>query len=284
MQDGYLWNSGNFVFRVGTMLDELRRHAPEILAAASAAYERGSCDLGFMRLDAAAFGEAPQVSIDYALMEKTAAAGVLPISFDWSDIGGWGAVWSALPHDAQGNATLGHVELVDPDNCVVHSESILTSVVGMKNALVITTDDAVLVTTQDRAGDVKNLVARLKEKERPEATHHLRVHRPWGWYQRIDVGSRFQVKRIMVRPSGTLSLQKHFHRAEHWVVVKGTAEVTRDNELHIVGENESIYLPLGCVHRLNNPGKIPLELIEVQVGSYTGEDDIIRIEDVYNRH
>ncbi|MET0605171.1 MAG: mannose-1-phosphate guanylyltransferase/mannose-6-phosphate isomerase [Beijerinckiaceae bacterium] len=282
--DGYLWNSGNFVFRAAVMRDELRALSPQILSAAGAALDKAGRDLGFIRLDKDAFLQAPKTSIDFAVMERTTKAGVLPVSFDWSDIGGWGAVWQALPHDAAGNATLGDVELLDAKNCLVHSEDILTAVVGMENALVIATNDAVLVTTQDKADQVKTLVERLKAKDRPQATQHLRVHRPWGWYQRIDIGPRFQVKRILVRPGGVLSLQKHFHRAEHWVVVRGTAEVTRDSETHIVRENESIYLPLGCVHRMANPGRIPLEIIEVQVGSYTGEDDIIRIEDVYRRN
>jgi mannose-1-phosphate guanylyltransferase/mannose-6-phosphate isomerase len=281
--EGYLWNSGNFVFSAATMADELRALQPDILTAAAAALDKAGLDLGFTRLDREAFSKAPKNSIDFAVMEKTTRAGVLPVSFDWSDIGGWGAVWDALPHDAAGNATIGDVELLEARNCLVHSEDILTSVVGMENALVIATHDAVLVTTQDKADKVKSLVERLKAKERPQATQHLRVHRPWGWYQRIDLGPRFQVKRIMVKPGGVLSLQKHFHRAEHWVVVHGTAEVTRDLEIHIVRENESIYLPLGCVHRMANPGRIPLEIIEVQVGAYTREDDIVRIEDVYRR-
>lgn len=281
--NGYLWNSGNFVFRADAMLRELKIHAPDTLAAATAALDKATRDLGFTRLDRDAFVKAPKISIDFALMEKTQQAGVLPVSFDWSDIGGWSAVWNALPHDGDGNATIGDVELLDAKNCLVHSEDILTTVVGMENALVITTRDAVLVTTQDRADKVKSLVENLKKRDRAEATQHMRVHRPWGWYQRIDIGPRFQVKRIMVKPGGKLSLQKHFHRAEHWVVVHGTAEVTRDEEVHIIRENESIYLPQGCVHRMVNPGKIPLELIEVQVGSYTGEDDIVRIEDVYQR-
>jgi mannose-1-phosphate guanylyltransferase/mannose-6-phosphate isomerase len=283
ISDGYLWNSGNFVFRAGTMRSELIALAPAILAAAEAALAASHHDLGFIRLDKAGFTQSPKISIDFAVMEKTAKAGVLPVSFDWSDIGGWGAVWTALPHDSSGNAVVGDVELLDAKNCLVHSEDILTTVVGMENALIVTTRDAVLVTTQDKADKVKALVENLKAKDRAEATQHLRVHRPWGWYQRIDIGPRFQVKRIMVKPGGVLSLQKHFHRAEHWVVVHGTAEVTRDDETHIVRENESIHLPQGCVHRMANPGKIPLEIIEVQVGSYTGEDDIVRIEDVYQR-
>ena len=281
--DGYLWNSGNFVFCASVMHDELRLFAPDVLSAASAALDNATCDLDFIRLDKVAFLQAPKTSIDVAVMENTKIAGVLSVAFDWSDIGGWGAVWDILPHDSNGNATIGEVELLDTKNCLVHSEDILTTVVGMENVLVVTTHDAVLVTTKDKAEKVKALVEQLKQRGRPQATEHLRVHRPWGYYQRIDIGPRFQVKRIMVKPGGLLSLQKHFHRAEHWVVVHGTAEVTRDAETHVVRENESIYLPLGCVHRMKNPGKIPLHLIEVQVGSYTGEDDIERIEDVYSR-
>jgi mannose-1-phosphate guanylyltransferase/mannose-6-phosphate isomerase len=281
--DGYLWNSGNFVFRAGTMRDEFRAHAPATLAAAQAALAGAKADLDFLRLDRDAFVQAPKISVDFAVMEKTGQAGVLPVAFDWSDIGGWGAVWERLPHDEAGNAQVGHVELLDAKNCLVHSEDLLTAVVGMENALVIATRDAVLVTTQDKADQVKGLVERLKARGRAEATQHLRVYRPWGWYQRIDLGPRFQVKRIMVKPGGKLSLQKHFHRAEHWVVVHGVAEVVRDEETHTVRENESIYLPLGSVHRMSNPGRIPLHIIEVQVGSYTGEDDIVRIEDAYRR-
>lgn len=281
--DGYLWNSGNFVFSARTMCEELARHAPAVLEAARGALEGAERDLDFLRLGRDPFLQAPKISIDFAVMEKTDRAGVLAVDFAWSDIGGWDAVWEHMPHDADGNAVHGDVVVQDARNCLVRSDGVLTAVVGVENAVVVATGDAVLVTTRDRAGEVKQLVAGLQAQGREEATQHRRMYRPWGWYQRVDLGPRFQVKRIMVKPGGVLSLQKHFHRAEHWVVVHGTAEVTRNNEIHIVQENESIYLPLGCVHRMSNPGRIPLHLIEVQVGSYTGEDDIVRIDDAYGR-
>ncbi|MGU3359178.1 mannose-1-phosphate guanylyltransferase/mannose-6-phosphate isomerase [Methylobacterium sp. M6A4_1b] len=284
IDEGALWNSGYFLFRADVMLAELEAHAPEILAATRAALDAAVIDLDFVRLDAAAFGRAPKTSIDYAVMERTRHAGVRPVSFPWSDVGTWDAVWDVLAHDADGNAVRGRVETIDTRGSLIHSEGEhLTTVVGLDDVVVVTTPDAVLVTSKARSGQVKDLVNRLREKAHPEADAHRRMYRPWGWYQRIDIGERFQVKRIMVTPGGRLSLQKHFHRAEHWVVVKGTAEVTLNESVVLVHENEAIYLPIGSMHRLTNPGKIPLELIEVQVGSYTGEDDIIRVEDIYGR-
>ena len=280
---GYLWNSGNFLFRADTMIGELRSLAPAVLSAAEAAVEKAQADLDFIRLDPASFAAAPKISIDYAVMERTAKAGVLDVSFAWSDVGTWGALWAASEQDPDGNALKGEVEVVDTRNSFVHSEGLLTTVVGLDDAVVVATRDAVLVTTRDRSDDVKQLVARLKAKGRAEADDHLLMYRPWGSYQRIDIGSRFQVKRITVKPGQRLSLQKHFHRAEHWVVVRGTAEVTIDDQVILRHENEAAYLPIGSVHRLANPGKIDLEMIEVQVGSYTGEDDIVRFEDVYGR-
>ena len=282
--EGALWNSGYFLFRADVMLAELETYAPEILAATRAALDGAVTDLDFVRLDAAAFGKAPKTSIDYAVMERTERAGVRPVSFPWSDVGTWDAVWEVLPHDADGNALRGRVEALDTRGSLIHSEGEhLTTVVGLDDVVVVTTPDAVLVTSKARASQVKDLVTRLRDKAHPEADAHRRMYRPWGWYQRIDIGERFQVKRIQVTPGGRLSLQKHFHRAEHWVVVKGTAEVTLNDQVLLVHENEAIYLPIGSMHRLTNPGKIPLELIEVQVGSYTGEDDIIRVEDIYGR-
>ncbi|WP_375274505.1 mannose-1-phosphate guanylyltransferase/mannose-6-phosphate isomerase [Methylorubrum thiocyanatum] len=282
--EGALWNSGYFLFRADVMLAELKAHAPEVLEAARAALANAVTDLDFVRLEADAFARAPKTSIDYAVMERTARAGVLPVSFAWSDVGTWDAVWGVLERDAQGNALRGRVELIGTRNSLVHSEGEgLTTVVGLEDVVVVTTPDAVLVASKAQSGRVKDLVSVLREKAHPEADAHRRMYRPWGWYQRIDIGERFQVKRIMVTPGGRLSLQKHFHRAEHWVVVKGTAEVTVDERVVLVHENEAVYLPIGSMHRLTNPGKIPLELIEVQVGSYTGEDDIIRVEDVYGR-
>ncbi|KAA2235264.1 mannose-1-phosphate guanylyltransferase/mannose-6-phosphate isomerase [Salinarimonas soli] len=283
IDEGFLWNSGYFLFRADVMITELEAHAPAILAAARAAVERATIDLDFVRLHEEEFSRAPKTSIDYALMEKTTRAGVLPVSFSWSDIGTWDALWDASPRDGDGNAVRGNVEVVATRNSLVHSEGLLTAVVGIDDVVVVSTPDAVLVTSRERSGQVKDLVASLKAKHHREADEHLRMYRPWGWYQRIDIGQRFQVKRIMVKPGGRLSLQKHYHRAEHWVVVRGTAEVTVDDRVVLVHENEAVYLPIGCIHRLTNPGRIPLELIEVQVGSYTGEDDIIRVEDVYGR-
>jgi mannose-1-phosphate guanylyltransferase/mannose-6-phosphate isomerase len=216
-------------------------------------------------------------------MEKTRHAGVLRASFGWSDVGSWDSLQAIRPQDEGGNVLEGPVVAIGTRNSLIRSDEILTAVIGLDDAVVVTTRDAVLVTTKARAAEVKGLVERLKKEGRREATEHLRMYRPWGWYQRIDLGGRFQVKRINVKPGGLLSLQKHFHRAEHWVVVSGTAEVTLDGTVSYIHENESIYLPIGCTHRLANPGKIPLELIEVQVGSYTGEDDIVRIEDIYAR-
>ncbi|MDB5648065.1 mannose-1-phosphate guanylyltransferase/mannose-6-phosphate isomerase [Methylobacterium sp.] len=282
--EGALWNSGYFLFRADVMLAELEAYVPEILAATRAALDGAVTDLDFVRLDAAAFSRAPKTSIDYAVMERTERAGVRPVSFPWSDVGTWDAVWEVLPHDRDGNALRGRVEALDTRGSLIHSEGEhLTTVVGLDDVVVVTTPDAVLVTSKARAGQVKDLVSRLRERAHPEADAHRRMYRPWGWYQRIDIGERFQVKRIMVTPGGRLSLQKHFHRAEHWVVVKGTAEVTLNDAVVLVHENEAVYLPIGSMHRLTNPGKIPLELIEVQVGSYTGEDDIIRVEDIYGR-
>ena len=282
--EGALWNSGYFLFRADVMLAELKAHAPEVLEAARAALANAVTDLAFVRLEADAVARAPKTSIDYAVMERTARAGVLPVSFAWSDVGTWDAVWGVLERDAQGNALRGRVELIGTRNSLVHSEGEgLTTVVGLEDVVVVTTPDAVLVASKAQSGRVKDLVSVLREKAHPEADAHRRMYRPWGWYQRIDIGERFQVKRIMVTPGGRLSLQKHFHRAEHWVVVKGTAEVTLNDSIVLVHENEAVYLPIGSMHRLTNPGKIPLELIEVQVGSYPGEDDIIRVEDVYGR-
>ncbi|MGX7707394.1 mannose-1-phosphate guanylyltransferase/mannose-6-phosphate isomerase [Methylobacterium sp. Gmos1] len=282
--DGALWNGGYFLFRADVMLDELEVHAPAVLEAAREALETAVRDLDFVRLGEEAFGRAPKISIDYAVMERTRRAGVLPVSFPWSDIGTWGALWEVAEHDGNGNALRGRVTVQGTRNSLVHSSGeILTTVVGLDDVVVVATDDAVLVTSRSAGAAVKDLVETLRERGDPEADAHRLMYRPWGSYQRIDLGGRFQVKRITVKPGGRLSLQKHHHRAEHWVVVRGTAEVTVDGVVRLVHENEAAYLPIGCVHRLANPGKIPLELIEVQVGSYTGEDDIIRIEDVYGR-
>jgi mannose-1-phosphate guanylyltransferase/mannose-6-phosphate isomerase len=283
LADGYLWNSGNFLFRADVLLDELARCAPAITQAVGAAVAQAASDLGFVRLDAEAFARAPQTSIDYALMERTDRAAVVEGRFRWSDIGNWAAIFDIAERDAAGNAARGPALTLDAQDCLIHADGILTTVVGARDLMVVASPDAVLVVPRERAEAVKELVAALKQAHRQEATDHRRVYRPWGHYESVDAGERFQVKRLVVAPGGTLSLQKHLHRAEHWVVVQGTAEVTIGNDKKIVHENESAYIPIGAVHRLANPGKIALELIEVQTGSYFGEDDIIRLEDVYKR-
>lgn len=283
IDQGFLWNSGNFLFRADIMLEELEKFQPAILAAAKDAFERAVVDLDFIRLDEKAFKLAPKISIDYAIMQCTERAGVLPVTFSWSDIGSWGALWDASPRDQTGNAVRGNVEVIEARNSLIHSDDILTTVVGLDDVVVVAKPDAVLVASRSRSELVKDLVTSMRAKQRPEATEHRRMYRPWGWYQRVDKGARFQVKRIMVKPGGRLSLQKHYHRAEHWVVVRGTAEVTVNESVLLLHENESAYIPIGAIHRLTNPGRIALELIEVQVGSYTGEDDIIRVDDAYGR-
>jgi len=282
--DRYLWNSGNFMFRADVMLDEIARFEPAIAEAARAAVAEMTRDLDFLRLAAEPFARAPRKSIDYAVMERTQLAAVVQADMGWSDVGSWDAVWDNLEHDAAGNAVSGSAVVLDSRNSLVRSEdSMLTAVVGIDNAIVVATGDAVLVAARDRAENVKALVEQLKAQNRREAVEHRRIYRPWGYYQSVDSGARYQVKRIMVKPGARLSLQKHFHRAEHWVVVKGTAEVTVGEDLRTIHENEAVYIPIGGVHRLANPGKIPLELIEVQVGSYLGEDDIERLDDIYGR-
>ena len=281
--DGYLWNSGNFVFRADVMRAELAAFEPEMAQAAHAAVEGATPDLEFTVLDKAGFAKAPRKSIDYAVMERTRKAAVIGADVGWSDIGEWAAVHRASAQDAQGNTLRGHAVALDTRNTLVRSPDKLTAVIGLDDVIVITTPDAVLVAHASKADKVKALVDDLKSRKRIEATEHKRSYRPWGFYQSVDQGDRHQVKRITVYPGGRLSLQKHFHRAEHWIVVRGAAEVTVNGAIKLVHENESIYLPIGCEHRLANPGKIALELIEVQTGSYLGEDDIIRVEDIYNR-
>ena len=284
VSEGYLWNSGNFLFRADVMLSEIAKFEPAMRAAAVASIDALGKDLDFLRLPEKEFLASPKKSIDFAVMEYTALAAVLPVSFGWSDIGTWSALWKELNHDSEHNAVDGPVVLVDTRNSLVFSdESILTSVIGVDDVVVVATPDSVLVVPKNQSEKVKELVDTLKKDRRREATEHRRIHRPWGYYQGVDVGPRYQVKRIVVKPGGKLSLQKHFHRAEHWVVVKGTAEVVVNDDSRIVYENESVYLPIGSTHRLTNPGKIPLEMIEVQVGSYLGEDDILRFEDIYSR-
>jgi mannose-1-phosphate guanylyltransferase/mannose-6-phosphate isomerase len=281
--EGYLWNSGNFLFRADVLLSELARLEPEMAAATETSVAAAVDDLGFLRLAPEAFARAPQKSIDYAVMEKTDRAAVVAGEFRWSDIGSWDALFDITPRNKEGNVLQGMVVTMDARNSIVHSDARLTALLGVEDLVVVATSDAVLVAPRARAQEVRELVNKLKAGKRPEATDHKRVHRPWGYYESIDMGERFQVKRIVVIPGGMLSLQKHRHRAEHWVVVRGTAEVTIGEQRKAVHENESIYIPIGSVHRLANQGKIPLELIEVQTGSYLGEDDIERIEDIYKR-
>ena len=283
IKGGYLWNSGNFVFRADVMLEEIGQFEPEIAAATREAVARAKSDLGFIVLDKDSFVKAPKTSIDFAVMERTHRAAVLAADVGWSDVGQWSTVWRLSPRDEQGNSLRGRAVAIDSSNVLVRSEEHLAAVIGLDNVIVVATGDAVLVADQTQADKVKELVERLKAERHPEATQHRRMYRPWGYYQSVDQGARYQVKRIVVRPGGRLSLQKHFHRAEHWIVVRGAAEVTLNGAVHLLHENESIYLPIGSDHRLANPGKIDLELIEVQTGSYLGEDDIVRIEDVYNR-
>jgi mannose-1-phosphate guanylyltransferase/mannose-6-phosphate isomerase len=281
--EGYLWNSGNFLFRAEDLLSELARYEPAMMAAVEAAVAQATTDLGFLRLAPTAFAAAPKKSIDYAVMEKTSRAAVVEGRFRWSDIGSWDALYAVAKYDGSGNALHGPAVARDAANCLVHAEDRLTAVLGIDDVVVVTTPDAVLVLPRARAEDVKDIVAELKARGHPEASNHRRVYRPWGHYEGVDAGERFQVKRIVVLPGCRLSLQRHMHRAEHWVVVRGTAAVTIGEENRTVHENESIYIPIGTVHRLGNPGKIALELIEVQTGSYLGEDDIIRLDDAYGR-
>ncbi|WP_296706270.1 mannose-1-phosphate guanylyltransferase/mannose-6-phosphate isomerase [Rhodoblastus sp.] len=281
--DGYLWNSGNFFFRADVMRGELQAFEPEIAAAATEAFAKAGRDLGFLALDKEAFGRAPKTSIDYAVMERTTHAAVIPADIGWSDVGNWQAVWELSDRDKQGNAVRGNGVVMDASNVYIRSDDCLTTVLGVSDVIVVTTDDAVLVLGAQYGDKVKQLVDELKRRKLKQAQEHSRVYRPWGYYQSIDGGDRHQVKRIVVKPGHKLSLQKHYHRAEHWIVVRGAAEVTRDDQVTMIHENESIYLPMGSVHRLVNPGKIDLELIEVQTGSYLGEDDIVRLQDVYHR-
>ncbi|HEY6602977.1 MAG TPA: mannose-1-phosphate guanylyltransferase/mannose-6-phosphate isomerase [Xanthobacteraceae bacterium] len=280
----YLWNSGNFLFHAATMLAEIERFEPAMAEAAKAAVDGLTRDLDFLRLAGEPFARAPKKSIDYAVMQRTKLAAVVPTDLGWSDIGSWSSVWDVLDHDAAGNATDGPVVMLDSRNSLVHSEeSVLTTVIGLDDVIVVSTADAVLVSARTKAEQVKELVEQLKAHNHRAAVEHRRIYRPWGYYQDVDIAPRYRVKRIVVKPGTKLSLQKHFHRSEHWVVVKGTAEITLGNDVRSVHENESVYIPIGSIHRLANPGKIPLELIEVQVGSYLGEDDIVRLDDVYGR-
>ena len=280
--EGYLWNSGMFLLSARTCLDEIARHAPEVLKAAEAAVAAATSDLSFLRLGAG-FAEAPSISIDYAVMERTDHAAVVPADIGWADLGSWSSLWQVDEKNADGNVLQGDAWAIGTKNSLVRGEGIATVAVGVENLIVVATEDAVLVVSKESVQQVKDAVELLKREGRKEASTHRQIYRPWGYYQTLHAGDRFQVKRLTVKPGGKLSLQKHFHRAEHWVVVNGTALVTRGEEQMLLQENESVYLPLGCVHRLENPGKVPLNLIEVQSGAYLGEDDIVRIEDAFGR-
>jgi mannose-1-phosphate guanylyltransferase/mannose-6-phosphate isomerase len=279
----HLWNSGMFVFTAHTLMEEMARFAPSVLEAVTRAIAGRRTDLDFVRLERTAFEACPNISLDYAVAERTSRAAVVPADLGWSDVGSWSALWELGVKDGAGNVSVGDVLLEGCTDSYARSDGMLTAVVGLRDVVVVTTEDAVLAMHRDRAQDVKKIVERLRRAGRHEAASHNRAYRPWGFYESLISGDRFQVKRIVVKPGEKLSLQKHFHRAEHWVVVAGTAIVTRDDEQIMLRENESVYLPLGSTHRLENPGRIPLTLIEVQSGSYLGEDDIVRFEDTYGR-
>ncbi len=285
-EGGYYWNAGMFVLRASAWIGALERFRPDILSACRLAFERASLDERFVRPDADEFASVPADSIDYAVMEK--CPGVLdirmqPLAAGWNDLGAWDAVWQVLPKDANGNAGIGDAIFSDCHHTLVHATSRLVAVVGLDDVVVVETPDAVLVSSRAKSQDVKKIVNQLGAEQRGEHALHRKVHRPWGWYDSVDEGPRFQVKRILVKPGASLSLQMHHHRAEHWIVVSGTAEVTQGDKVTLVSENQSTYIPLGQSHRLANPGKMPLELIEVQSGSYLGEDDIVRFIDTYGR-
>ena len=281
--EGYLWNSGNFMFRARFLLDEYRRFEPDSSAAVAAAVETAGNDLGFVTLNPEAFARATAKSVDYAVMERTTRAAVMPVSYGWSDVGSWHAVWELSARDGAGNAAQGRAVFVDARGSYVATEKQLIALLDVENVVVVATDDAVLVARRDSGDGLRRVVGKLKEVAPALTEDHLKVHRPWGSYQSLDQGERYQVKRIVVKQGGRLSLQMHHHRAEHWVIVRGTARVTIGDTVTFLHENESIYVPSGARHRLENPGKIDLELIEVQTGSYLGEDDIVRIEDDYHR-
>jgi len=279
----YYWNSGMFLFRARRYLEELEQFAPDIASVCRSAFAGATRDLDFIRVDAAAFQGCRSESIDYAVMEHTAAAVVVPLDAGWSDVGSWASLHAASAQDGSGNTLRGDVIIEDTHDSYIYSESRLVATVGLRDHVVVETKDAVLVAPRERVQDVKKLVSRLKADGRYEHSLHREVFRPWGSYDSIDAGERFQVKRLVVRPGGVLSLQLHHHRAEHWVVVSGTAQITRGEEVFLLEENQSTYIPVGVRHRIENPGRIPLHIIEVQSGGYLGEDDIVRLEDRYGR-
>lgn len=280
---GFFWNSGIFVLPARGFIEELARLEPELVEHVRASLQASRLDLGFRRLDAAAYAQCPNISIDYAVMEKTSKAAMLPLEAGWNDVGSWSSIWDLTSRDENGNAVCGDAMLLDTRNSYVHSQGALVSTIGVEDMIVVQTPDAILIAKQDRAQDVGKLVAQLKQSNRHEHEQHVRNHRPWGYFETLSLGPRFQVKLLHVKPGAELSLQMHHHRSEHWVVVTGTAKVTRDDEEKLVSENESIYISATQWHKLENPGKVPLQLIEVQIGSYLGEDDIVRKNDIYQR-
>jgi mannose-1-phosphate guanylyltransferase/mannose-1-phosphate guanylyltransferase/mannose-6-phosphate isomerase len=282
-QGGFYWNSGMFVFRAQRFLEELGRLQPDMLRAVRASVEKAAPDLGFLRLDRDAFSASPSNSVDYAVMERTDAGAMVRASMRWSDVGSWSALWEAGEKDASRNVARGDVTLHDTAGCYVHADGRHVSMLGARDLVVVETDDAVLVAARDRTQEVKDVVERLDRSNRSEHVSHTRVHRPWGYYESVDAGPGFQVKRLMVKPGHKISLQMHHQRAEHWVVVSGTARVTRGDEVFVLERNQSTYIPLGTRHRLENAGPAPLLIVEVQSGDYLGEDDIVRFEDSYNR-
>ena len=279
----YYWNSGMFAFKAGRYLEELEKFSPEILAACRLSFAGAQVDVDFVRLNNDAFSHCPSDSIDYAVMEKTDQAVVIPLDADWSDVGSWSALWEVREKDSLGNALSGDVIALDTKNSFIHSGNKLVAAIGVQDMIIIETDDAVMIAPKDRVQEVKKIVAVLKNEQRAEADLHRKVYRPWGHYDSVDNGERHKTKRIVVKPGGKLSVQKHHHRSEHWVIVKGTAIVSKGDETMLLSENESTYIPLGVIHSLENPGVIPLEMVEVQTGSYLGEDDIVRFEDKYGR-
>ena len=279
----YYWNSGMFLFKASRYLEELEKFRPDILEACKQALSETKPDMDFVRINEHAFAACPDESVDYAVMEKTDSAVVVPLDAGWSDLGAWSSLWEVTDKDADGNAVRGDVMTHNTQDSLIHSTNKLVATVGLKDVVIVETKDAVLVADKNQVQDVKKIVEQLKAEGRSEHQLHREVYRPWGKYDSIDNGERYQVKRITVKPGAKLSVQMHHHRAEHWIVVSGTAKVRRDDEELLVTENESVYLPVGSVHSLHNPGKIPLELIEVQSGAYLGEDDIVRFEDLYGR-
>ncbi|RYG75401.1 mannose-1-phosphate guanylyltransferase/mannose-6-phosphate isomerase [bacterium] len=279
----FLWNSGTFLFSAAQYLEELKKYAPAVYEATEKAIEEAEADLEFLRLEGTSFSSSPSISIDYAVMEHTSKAAVVPVSMGWNDVGSYAALWEIEEKDVAGNVGRGDIAFFDSNNCYVNAEKQIVAVLGMDDVVVVSTPDAILVTKRERSQDIKTIVDAFKAQGRTEPDIHTKVFRPWGYYEGVDRGERFQVKQLVVKPGQKSSMQIHHHRSEHWVVVKGTAEVTLSGEKHLLSEDESIYIPLGAPHRIYNPGRIPMHFIEVQSGSYLEEDDIVRIDDEYGR-